>query len=293
MGSKKGVAAAVKQVKIVEVGPRDGLQNEAKIVSTSDKIAFINLLSETGLQTIEVSSCVPPKWIPQHADCKQVFNQIVKRESVGYPLLVPNVYGLENALDYGAKDISILASASENFAQKNSNCSSSEALVRCSKIMEIVAGTDVSARGYISCSLGCPYEGHIPVHQVVVVAKKLYEIGCAEIVLSDTIGVGTPLKVQELICEVCREVPVERLSVHFHDTYGMAKENILVALQLGVTIVDSSVSGLGGCPYAKGAAGNVASEEVVYMLEGMGIDTGVDIKKLLQAGEFIAKCLLT
>ncbi len=281
----------VKRVKIVEVSARDGLQNEQKVVSTNDKIEFIDKLSLTGLPVIEVSSCVSPQWVPQLADYKEVFCGIEKCGNTSYPLLVPNLQGLESALDAGVNEVSIIASASESFSKKNSNCSIKKGLARCGQILEQAEKHNLSVRAYVSCTLGCPYEGPISLSEVVRVTDELYARGCREIALSDTIGVGTVTDVQRMIDRVTASVPVDVLAVHFHDTYGQALANIFAAIQMGVQIVDSSVAGLGGCPYAKGATGNVASEDVVYMLNGIGITTGVDLDTLVEAGEFICRIL--
>ncbi len=280
-----------KAVKIVEVGPRDGLQNEKQIVPAATKIEFINRLSQTGLQTIEATSFVSPKWIPQLADAKEVFAGIEKRSGVSYPVLVPNEKGMQRALDAGAKEVSIFTAASESFNRKNINASIAESIERFKPVMALAAKHGIRVRGYISTVIGCPYEGAIAPEAVARTAKELAAIGCYEISLGDTIGVGTPLKAQKMLAAAAAEVPMERLAVHFHDTYGQALANILACLEMGVTVVDSSVSGLGGCPYAKGATGNVATEDVLYMLSGMGIETGVDMDRLLAAGAFIAQAI--
>ncbi len=281
----------VERVKIVEVSARDGLQNEPTVVSTEDKITFINMLSSAGLPVIEVSSCVSPKWVPQLADFREVFAGIAMRNTVSYPLLVPNVRGFEDGLGAGAEAVSIIASASESFSQKNNNCSIDEGLERCKEIIEQSVQHNISIRGYVSCTMGCPYEGPISFSEVTRVTEALYRMGCTEIALSDTIGVGTPGMVQAMIRKVMEKVPVETLAVHFHDTYGQALVNIFAALQIGVQTVDSSVAGLGGCPYASGASGNVASEDLLYMLIGLGIKTDVDLTELVAAGEFICSVL--
>ena len=280
-----------KSVKIVEVGPRDGLQNEKQIIPADTKIEFINRLSQTGLKTIEVTSFVSPKWIPQLADAAEVFQAIEKRPGVWYPVLVPNEKGMQRALDVGVKDISIFTAASESFNQKNINCSIAESLERFKPVMEMAAKHDVKVRGYVSTVIGCPYEGAIKPEAVADVAKQLAAMGCYEISLGDTIGVGTPVKSQRMLSAVATEVPMAKLAVHFHDTYGQALANIHACLELGVAVVDSSSSGLGGCPYAKGATGNVATEDVLFMLNGMGIETGVDMAKLLAAGAYISDAL--
>jgi len=278
-------------VKIVEVGPRDGLQNEKHIVPAAVKIEFINRLSQSGLKTIEATSFVSPKWIPQLADAEEVFRSIEKKPGVAYPVLVPNEKGMQRALDAGAKEVSIFTAASETFNQKNINCSIAESIERFKPVVKMAAEHKIRVRGYISTVIGCPYEGSIKPEAVARVAKELAALGCYEISLGDTIGVGTPIKAQQMLAAVAAEVPMQKLAVHFHDTYGQALANIHACLELGVAVVDSSISGLGGCPYAKGATGNVATEDVLFMLTGMGIETGVDIDKLLAAGAFISTTL--
>ncbi|MGH8160659.1 MAG: hydroxymethylglutaryl-CoA lyase [Gammaproteobacteria bacterium] len=278
-------------VKIVEVGPRDGLQNEKQTVPASTKIEFIDRLSKTGLRTVEATSFVSPKWIPQLADAEEVFKAIGKRAGVSYPVLVPNEKGMQRALAAGAKEVSIFTAASETFNRKNTNASIAESIERFKPVMALAAEHGVRVRGYISTVIGCPYEGAIAPEAVARVAKTLDAIGCYEISLGDTIGVGTPVKAQNMLAAVATELPMEKLAVHFHDTYGQALANIHACLELGVAVVDSSTSGLGGCPYAKGATGNVATEDVLYMLTGMGITTGVDMDRLLEAGAFISAAL--
>ena len=280
-----------KSVKIVEVGPRDGLQNEKGVISAADKIKFIDLLSDTGLKTIEATSFVSPKWVPQLADADEVYKGIQKRAGVSYPVLVPNEKGMERALAAGVKEIAVFTAASESFNQKNINASIAESIERFKPVMAMAAKAGVKVRGYISTVIGCPYEGAIQPEAVARVAKELAAIGCYEISLGDTIGVGTPVKAQAMLKAAAAEVPMPRLAVHFHDTYGQALANIHACLELGVAVVDSSTSGLGGCPYAKGATGNVATEDVLFMLTGMGIGTGVDMSKLLAAGSFISGVL--
>ncbi|OGT45712.1 MAG: hydroxymethylglutaryl-CoA lyase [Gammaproteobacteria bacterium RIFCSPHIGHO2_12_FULL_41_20] len=278
-----------KVVKLVEVGPRDGLQNEAHIIPTATKIAFIEQLSETGLTVIEATSFVSPKWIPQLADHQTVFEGIHKKPHIHYPVLVPNMQGLESALAVGVKDIAVFTSPSELFSQHNTHCSVAESVVRITNMMKIAKQRHLHVRGYLSCVLGCPYEGEMIPEKVTDLAATLLALGCEEISLGDTIGIGTPLKTQRMLNAVMEKVPVEKLAVHFHDTYGQALVNIYAALELGVRVIDSSVAGLGGCPYAKGASGNVATEDVLYLLQGLGIETGVDLQKLVQAGRFIAE----
>lgn len=278
-------------VKLVEVSPRDGLQNEVKIIPTDVKVEFINQLSETGLSVIEATSFVSAKWIPQFADGKEVFQAITKKAGVSYPVLVPNVKGLESAIAAGAEEVSVFTTPSELFSQKNTNCSVADSIQRVAEVVAIAKEKNLRVRGYISCVLGCPYEGDMAPEKVAHLADALFKMGCYEISLGDTIGVGTPLKTKKLIELVAQFVPVKHLAVHFHDTYGQALANIFVALQCGVAVVDSSVAGIGGCPYAKGASGNAATEDVLYMLNGMGIETGVDLYKLIQAGRYITQQL--
>nr|XP_034975284.1 hydroxymethylglutaryl-CoA lyase, mitochondrial isoform X1 [Zootoca vivipara] len=280
-----------KYVKIVEVGPRDGLQNEKNIVPTHVKIDLINMLSETGLSVIEATSFVSPKWVPQMADHTEVMQGIRKVPGISYPVLTPNLKGFQAAVAAGAKEVSIFGAASELFTKKNINCSIEESLNRFSDVLSAARETSIPVRGYVSCVLGCPYEGKIAPAKVAEVSKKMYAMGCYEISLGDTIGVGTPGNMKDMLSAVMKEVPLGALAVHCHDTYGQALANTLVALQMGVNVVDSSVAGLGGCPYAQGASGNVATEDMVYMLNGLGIHTGVDLTKLLEAGTFICKAL--
>ena len=276
-----------KQVKIVEVGPRDGLQNEVAIVPTAVKIEFIDLLTAAGLPSIEATSFVSPKWVPQMADNASVMAGIKQRAGVSYQVLTPNLMGLDAAVTAGAKEVAVFGAASESFSQKNINCSIEASLSRFEELVTSAHRQGLKVRGYVSCALGCPYEGEISPIRVAGVADRLYQMGCYEISLGDTIGVGTPGKVEKMLRAVAAKVPVAQMAVHFHDTYGQALANILTALQGGVAVVDSSVAGLGGCPYAEGASGNVASEDLLYMLDGLGIETGVDLEKLLAAGQFI------
>ena len=274
-------------VKLVEVGPRDGLQNEAEVVPTAAKVALIDSLSETGLRVVEAGAFVSPKWVPQMADTDKVMAGITRKPGVGYPVLVPNMKGLEAALTAGAQEIAVFGAASETFSQKNINCSIAESLDRFAPVAEKARAQGLRVRGYVSCVLGCPYEGEIAPQAVAQVAARLKELGCAEISLGDTIGVGTAGAARALVETVAERVPIGQLALHFHDTYGQALANILACLELGVATVDSAVAGLGGCPYAEGAAGNVASEDVLYMLNGLGIETGVDLDGLLAAGRTI------
>ncbi|KAG2622881.1 hydroxymethylglutaryl-CoA lyase, mitochondrial-like [Panicum virgatum] len=278
-------------VKIVEVGPRDGLQNEKGNVPTSVKIQLIHKLVAAGLSVVEATSFVSPKWVPQLADAKEVLKGIQQMPNVRYPVLTPNLRGFEAAVAAGAKEIAVFASASESFSKSNINCTIEESLVRYRDVTAAAKKHGLLIRGYVSCVIGCPVEGAIDPSKVAYVAKELYNMGCSEISLGDTIGVGTPGSVVAMLEAVMSFVPVDKIAVHFHDTYGQALANILVSLQMGISIVDSSVSGLGGCPYAKGATGNVATEDVVYMLHGLGIETNVDLNKLMEAGNYISKHL--
>ncbi|PLX80627.1 MAG: hydroxymethylglutaryl-CoA lyase [Desulfuromonas sp.] len=279
------------KVKIVEVGVRDGLQNETSKVSAADRIALVDRLSDCGLPAIEVGSFVSTRSVPQMADTDTVFAGIQRHPGVSYPVLVPNLQGLRHAVDAGVKDIAFFASASESFSQRNINCSIEQSLVRLADIAAEALPNGLRIRGYVSCVAGCPYEGEVPVSRVVDVAVRLAEFGCFEISLGDTIGVGTPGQVQRIIEGVAGQLSRQQLAVHFHDTYGQALANILVALQEGVSVVDSSVAGLGGCPYAPGATGNVATEDVLYMLQGLGVETGVNLKAVIEAGHAICKQL--
>jgi isopropylmalate/homocitrate/citramalate synthase len=278
-------------VRIVEVGPRDGLQNEAVAVPVAARVTLIEALVEAGLKTVEAGSFVSPKWVPQMADTAAVLAVLKRKQGVRYPVLVPNLQGLEAAEAAGAKDISIFAAASESFSRKNINCSIAESLERFRPVTERARAESLRLRGYVSCVLGCPYEGEIKPQAVAKVSKALADLGCEEISLGDTIGTGTPLKAKAMIDTVAKDVSLNRLAVHFHDTYGQALANILAALEMGVAVIDSSVAGLGGCPYAKGASGIVATEDVVYMLNGMGIASGVDLGKLAAAGRVVMQTL--
>ncbi|MGS2720663.1 hydroxymethylglutaryl-CoA lyase [Paraglaciecola aestuariivivens] len=273
-----------KAVKIVEVGPRDGLQNEKGIVPLAAKVALVEQLAKAGCSVIETGSFVSPKWVPQMADSAEVFQQINRLPDVTYSALTPNLKGFEAALAAQADEVAIFAAASESFSQKNINCSIEESLARFVPLIERAKAQNIPVRGYVSCVLGCPYEGDIEPQKVAQVSQTLLDMGCYEISLGDTIGVGTPVKTQQMLETVLAQIPAEKLAVHFHDTYGQALANILVALQLGIAVVDSAVSGLGGCPYAKGASGNVATEDLVFMLNGMQIETGIDLNQLTQAG---------
>jgi hydroxymethylglutaryl-CoA lyase len=279
------------QVTLVEVSPRDGLQNEAVIVPTPAKIEFIQRLADCGLKIIESASFVSPKWVPAMADHAQVIQGIHRQPGVSYPALVPNLRGMELAVAAGVKEISVFTATSETFSKKNANCSLQESMSRIEEVIKLAYQHDIPVRGYISCVIACPYEGPIAPQKTAEVAKELIEMGCEQISLGDTIGIGTPGDVKKLLDAVLPKVPVEKTAVHFHDTYGQALANIYVSLEYGIHIVDSSVAGLGGCPYAHSATGNVATEDVVYMLNGLGIATGVDLKKLLAAGQFICQHL--
>jgi len=277
-----------KKVKIVEVGPRDGLQNEKEQVSAEDKITLINLLSEAGVSYIESGSFVSPKWVPQMATSADVFNGISRKADVTYAALTPNMKGFEAAVAVNADEVAIFGAASEAFSQKNINCSIAESLERFEPIMTAAKKANIPVRGYVSCVVGCPYEGEINPEQVAMVAEKLYQMGCYEISLGDTVGVGTPASVQKMLQAVSARVPMAKLAVHFHDTYGQALTNIYTALQNGISVIDSAIAGSGGCPYAKGASGNVATEDVVYLLNGLHIKTNIDLDKLVKAGWFIS-----
>jgi len=279
---------ASNHVRIVEVGARDGLQNEKTLLPADVKIALIDRLSSTGLKTIEATSFVSPKWVPQLADAAEVFAGIRKVPGVSYPVLVPNLQGYQRAREVGATEIAVFTAASEAFSRKNTNASIDESIERFIPVIEQAQADEVKVRGYVSTVLGCPYQGEVPVSDVVRVARRLYELGCYEISLGDTIGVGTPAKARAMLHAVAQEVPIGALAVHFHDTYGQALANILACLEEGARVVDSSVSGTGGCPYAKGATGNVASEDVVYMLHGMGMNTGIDLDLLVATGAWLA-----
>ena len=278
-------------VRIVEVGPRDGLQNEKTIISVADKIALINRLSACGFQTVEATSFVSPKWVPQLADAAEVFAGIEKFPGVSYPVLVPNLQGYERARAVGATEVAIFGAASEAFSQKNINASIDESIERFIPVLEQARRDRVKVRGYISTVLGCPYQGDVPVADVVRVSKRLFELGCYEISLGDTIGIGTPKNARFMLAAVAAEIPISALAVHFHDTRGQALANILACLEEGVRVVDSAVSGTGGCPYAEGASGNVATEDVVYMLEGIGMHTSIQMDKLIETGRWLSQLL--
>lgn len=279
------------RVKIVEVGPRDGLQNEKTLVPVEVKVKIIEQLAEAGLQTIESGSFVSPKWVPQMADTAAVLASIKRVPGVSYPVLVPNLKGLEAALAAGVNEIAVFTAASESFSQANTNCTIEGSLRRCRQVAEAALDSGLRVRGYVSCVISCPYEGEIKPEAVTHVSSQLAAMGCYEISLGDTIGTGTPVKVRRMLETVARCLPVHQIAVHFHDTWGQALANILASLDYGVATIDSSVAGLGGCPYAPGATGNVATEDVIYMLDGMGIETGIDLPKLAAAGREITKQL--
>ncbi|XP_078255300.1 3-hydroxy-3-methylglutaryl-CoA lyase, cytoplasmic isoform X2 [Rhinoraja longicauda] len=292
LGQQNNVAPALPQfVKIVEVGPRDGLQNEKVIVPMEMKIKLINLLSETGLPVIEATSFVSSKWVPQLADHTEVMQGIKKCPQVSYPVLTPNLHGFQAAMEAGAKEVAIFGAASETFSRRNTNCSIEESMQRFEQVIRAAKQGCIPVRGYVSCAIACPYEGTIPPAKVAEVAQRMYNMGCYEISLGDTTGVGTPGDMKEMLQAVLKEIPKNALAVHCHDTYGQALANVYVALQMGISVVDCSVAGLGGCPYAEGASGNVSTEDVVYMLTGLGIHTGVDLCKLMEAGHFICEAL--
>jgi hydroxymethylglutaryl-CoA lyase len=279
------------RVRIVEVGPRDGLQNESQAIATATKIQLIEDLVAAGLNYIEAGSFVNPKWVPQMADSGEVFNRMQRNTSVTYAALIPNLQGFERALAVNANEVAIFAAASEAFSQKNVNCSIDESLARFAPIMAAAHTAKIPVRGYISCVAGCPYSGAVDSAKVATIAQKLLAMGCYEISLGDTIGVANPAQTQQLIATLSNSIPIEKIAVHMHDTYGQALANIYAALQMGVSVVDAAVAGLGGCPYAAGATGNVATEDLVYMLNGLGIKHGVDLQKLIAAGNRISAAL--
>jgi len=280
-----------KSVRIVEVGPRDGLQNEQTTIDTASKLEFIRLLVDAGLRYIEAGSFVSPKWVPQMAGSDQVISQLPVSTDTTYAALTPNLQGLDRALESGVEEVAVFAAASETFSQKNINCSIAESLERFKPLIKKAASSGIRVRGYISCVLGCPYEGAVHLQSAVAVAEQLLAMGCYEISLGDTIGVGTAASTEALLAAMLQQIPPQQLAVHMHDTYGQALANILLSLQMGIAVIDSSVAGLGGCPYAKGASGNVATEDVVYLLDGLGIEHGVDLPKLIAAGNYICEKL--
>ena len=280
-----------KTVKLVEVGPRDGLQNEAQTISAEVKIALVNMLTAAGFSNIEAASFVSPKWVPQMATSAQVMAEIERKSGVIYSALTPNLKGFEAALQAKADEVVIFGSASEAFSQKNINCSIAESLARFIDVAKAAKANNLRLRGSIGCAFGCPYQGAVHAEQVADVVKRLRDLGCDEIDIADTIGVGTARHVQNVMLRVQREFAVDKLSGHFHDTYGQALANIYASLEVGISIFHASVAGLGGCPYAKGATGNVATEDVLFMLNGLGIETGIDINKVVAAGQFISQHL--
>ncbi len=278
-------------VTIFEVGPRDGLQNENGALALEDKVSLVNRLSKTGLRKIEAGSFVSPKWVPQMANSDQVFANIDREPGIRYTALTPNMRGFEAAMKVGVSEIAVFAAASESFSKKNINCTIAESITRFEPVIEQAIANGIAVRAYISCVAGCPYEGDVMAQTVSTVAQTLLELGCYEVSLGDTIGVGTPEQIKRMIGTVAQKNPVEQLAIHCHDTYGQGIANIYAALQCGIGTVDSSVAGLGGCPYAAGASGNVASEDVVYLLEGLGVECDVDLGRLIEAGNFISERL--
>lgn len=279
------------KVRLVEVAPRDGLQNEKSEVPTAIKVELIERLADAGLPAVEATAFVSPKWVPQMADHAEVLARIRRKPGVSYPVLTPNLKGFEAARAAGASEVAVFAAASEAFSRRNINCSIAESLERFRPVLEAAARHGIRVRGYVSCVAGCPYEGEVRPEKVAEVAGALYDMGCYEISLGDTIGVGTPGKIQRVIEACARRVPIERLAGHYHDTYGQALANIYASMEVGVSIFDASVAGLGGCPYARGATGNVATEDVVYMLDGLGIETGVALAKLVEIGQWICRAI--
>ena len=281
----------ISSVRIVEMGPRDGLQNEAREVPTAVKIELIERLADAGLPAIEATAFVSPKWVPQMADHTEVLERVRRKPGVDYPVLTPNLKGFEAARAAGATEVAIFGAASEAFSRKNINCSIAESLERFRPVADAAKAANIKVRGYVSCVLGCPYEGEVAPARVAQVAKALYDMGCYEISLGDTIGTGTPGKTKAMIEACAAELPLAKLAGHYHDTYGQALANIYASLELGVTTFDASVAGLGGCPYAAGASGNVATEDVIYMLNGMGVRTGVNLEQLVEIGQWICGVL--
>jgi len=280
-----------KKVKIVEVSPRDGLQNEKQNIDLETKLELIKRLESSGVKNIEITGFVSPKWVPQLADSEELCQTLDKSNTVNYSALTPNLKGMEKALACDIKEVAVFTAASESFTQKNINCSIEESLQRFIPVIKLAKQNNIKVRGYVSCVLGCPYEGDIKAEKVAEITQKLFELGCYEVSLGDTIGTGTPIKAQQML-QACMDIaPVENLALHFHNTYGQALVNIYACLQLGANIIDSSVAGLGGCPYAKGASGNVATEDVIYMLNGMNIDSGIDLDTLIETGNWISNKL--
>ncbi|MGA9394531.1 MAG: hydroxymethylglutaryl-CoA lyase [Azonexus sp.] len=279
------------KVNIIEVGPRDGLQNEKQVVPSAIKIELIERLAEAGLRAIEATAFVSPKWVPQMGDNAAVMQGIKRRTGTVYPVLVPNLQGFDAAIQAGATEVAIFAAASESFSRKNINCSITESLKRFEPILSSASALEIPVRGYVSCVVGCPYEGAIDPGQSAAVASTLFDMGCYEVSLGDTIGVGNPASIQRLIEACAQQIPIAKLAGHYHDTYGMAIANIYASLQMGMATFDASVAGLGGCPYARGASGNVATEDVVYLMHGLGIETGIDLAKLAGIGDWISSAL--
>ena len=280
-----------KRVKIFEVGPRDGLQNETALVDTQTKVTLIENLADAGIQAIESGSFVSPKWVPQMAGSEAVFGTIQRRDGVTYSALTPNMRGLERAISAGASEVAVFIAASEAFSQKNTNCSIAEGIERSAQLAEVALAEGIQVRGYISVVAGCPYQGEVPAADLTPLAKALLDMGCYEVSLGDSIGVATPGHMKNIIEAVATGIPTDKIAIHLHDTYGQALANIYAALEMGITVVDSSVAGLGGCPYAPGATGNVATENVVYMLNGLGIEHGINLDKLIAAGDFVTQKL--
>ncbi len=280
-----------KQVRIVEMGVRDGLQNLKQTVPTELKLGMIHDLADAGIPSIEIASFVSPKWVPQMADAGEILAGLKPIDGVDYPVLTPNLKGLVRALDAGVKEIGVFGAASEGFCQKNTNCSVEESLVRIADTVERALLKGVKVRGYVSCVLGCPFDGDADYNAIADYAARLFEMGCYEISLGDTVGMGTPLEAKKMLATVAKKVPMDKLAIHFHDTRGQALANIFACLELGVSVIDSSVAGLGGCPYAPGATGNVATDDVVYMLHGMGIETGIDLEKVCKIGDGVCDFL--
>jgi len=279
------------KVKIVEVGPRDGLQNEKLVVPTDIKIELINRLADAGLSVIEATSFVSPKWVPQMGDNAAVMQGIKRNSSTIYTALTPNLQGFDGAVQAGASEVAIFGAASESFSRKNINCSIAESLKRFEPIVSAASALEIPVRGYVSCVVGCPYEGAVDPQKAAEVAKILFDMGCYEVSLGDTIGVGNPATIQRMIEACAKHIPISKLAGHYHDTYGMAIANIYASLEMGMAVFDSSIAGLGGCPYAKGASGNVATEDVVYLLHGLGIETGIDLAKLAGIGDWISSAI--
>ncbi|WP_227368492.1 hydroxymethylglutaryl-CoA lyase [Halomonas sp. M20] len=278
-------------VRLVDVSPRDGLQNEFEPIDTATKLELIDRLGAAGIRHIEAASFVSPKWVPQMADHREVMAGLERRDGITYSALTPNLKGLEAALECGVQEVAVFGAASETFSQKNINCSVAESLERFAPVLERAKQANVRVRGYVSCVLGCPYEGEIAPAKVAEVSRALFEMGCYEVSLGDTIGTGTPLKAKRMLEAVAANIPMAKLAAHFHDTYGQALANLYAVLEEGVAVIDSSVAGLGGCPYAKGASGNVASEDVIYLLNGLGIETGIDLDKLAATGHWITQTI--